>query len=709
MNDVADASAGAAGETASRALDAALKDRVRAAFRGLQDGMPGFAARRAQNRMIAIASRALASSGGIAVVEAPTGVGKSLAYLAAGVPIALATGRKLVISTGTIALQSQLVERDIPAFLAATGIEASVALAKGRARYLCPRNLMELESTGSQEALFGEDEDPAQRPPDAADLERARRLGEAWSTGAWDGDLDHAPEPVAVGLRARITTPASACAGRQCRFVMRCPLMLARADVREAQVVVTNHALLLAALALGELEGGQPLLAAPAEMLLVVDEAHHLGGVAIAQGAASVALRDAANRLARLHLPIASAYQVTGKERIGGLLASEAVELAAAVGKRLKAFHVLVGASLASSAEDRDAAWRAPNGVLPAAWQGAVEGLGEETRGLAAWLAAARQRVGFGSPEEPQRERLQRVLGMAEDVVGGQSALWTAWCREDAEGRPPTARWVSREPNGDLACHASPVAAAEVLRQLLWRDVDSVVMTSATLTGGNGFQSLAMDLGIPDHAEMAVLDSPFDLPRQAELVVPRFPVAPDDREGHPREVARYLEREVDWEQGSLVLFTSRWKMDKVASLLAPRRRIRVLVQGEGNKSGLVAEHLRRVAAGEGSVLFGLNSFGEGLDLPGRACTTVVITQVPFAVPTDPQTATLSEWIESRGHNAFSLVAIPHALRTLTQFAGRLIRGPEDTGRIVILDSRLLSRRYGRRILDALPPFRRVIG
>ncbi|MEE7565177.1 ATP-dependent DNA helicase DinG, partial [Xanthomonas sp. Kuri4-3] len=112
---------------------------------------------------------------------------------------------------------------------------------------------------------------------------------------------------------------------------------------------------------------------------------------------------------------------------------------------------------------------------------------------------------------------------------------------------------------------------------------------------------------------------------------------------------------------------------------------------------------------EGSVLFGLNSFGEGLDLPGEACTTVVITQVPFAVPTDPQTSTLSEWLESRGHNAFNLIAIPHALRTLTQFAGRLIRSSSDHGRVIILDSRLLSRRYGKRIIDALPPFRRVIG
>jgi len=257
--------------------------------------------------------------------------------------------------------------------------------------------------------------------------------------------------------------------------------------------------------------------------------------------------------------------------------------------------------------------------------------------------------------------------------------------------------------------NCSPVSAAHVLRTLLWKEIDSVVMTSATLTGGGDFQSFAIDTGLPDHAETASLPSPFDLPNQAQLVVPQFPVAPDDREGHPKAVAEWLARELDWHKGSMVLFTSRWKMEKVAELMPASRRGAIQVQSSGNKSQVVAAHLERVAAGKGSVLFGLNSFGEGLDLPGEACTTVVITQVPFAVPTDPQTATLGEWLEARGHNPFNLIAIPHALRTLTQFAGRLIRTSTDTGRVVILDSRLLSRRYGRTIIDALPPFKRVIG
>ena len=338
-----------------------------------------------------------------------------------------------------------------------------------------------------------------------------------------------------------------------------------------------------------------------------------------------------------------------------------------------------------------------------------VEALGEDTRALYNWVHAAQTLVARSKQDDPAREKLQRSLGMALEMVEQQHDLWTGWRREDRDGQPPFARWVTATRDGDLVCHCSPVSAAQVLRQLLWKEIDSVVMTSATLTGGGDFQSFAIDTGLPDHAEMASLPSPFDLRNQAQLIVPNFPVTPDDREGHPKAIAEYLVRELDWKKGSMVLFTSRWKMEKVAELLPASRRAQVQMQTSTNKSQVVAEHLKRVAAKDGSVLFGLNSFGEGLDLPGEACTTVVITQVPFAVPTDPQTSTLSEWLEGRGLNAFNLIAIPHALRTLTQFAGRLIRTSSDTGRVIILDSRLISRRYGKKILDALPPFERVIG
>ncbi|OWQ53754.1 ATP-dependent DNA helicase DinG [Stenotrophomonas maltophilia] len=694
---------------APRALNDELKAGIRDAYAKLQANTPGFSTRRSQSQMIGVVSRALSHSGGVGVVEAPTGVGKSLGYLTAGVPIALATKKKLVISTGTVALQSQLVERDIPNFLKATGIEATVALAKGRTRYLCTRNAAEAHGDGAQEGMF-EDEQPLfDRPLAPIEMDLAQSLSKAFLEGRWNGDLDNAPETISNTLRSRITTPASGCAGRKCAYSAQCAVLRSRNTVREAQIVVTNHALLLSALSIGESDNGQPLIAPPSDMLLVLDEGHHIGNVAIDQGAASLALDEMAKRTGRLQVLIAASYRAVDKDKLGNLLPNEAIEAAAKVSKQLKAFRDVIDRSWRPDPSAQEPMWRAPNGRLPEIWMPDIEAIADDTRALFNWAHAALTQVAKGKPEDAARERLQRNLGMALEMIEQQHNLWTGWRREDKEGQPPTARWITLSRDGDLVLHGSPVSAANVLRKLLWDEVDSVVMTSATLTGGGDFQALAIDNGIPAEAEMVSLASPFDLPNQAQLIVPAFPVTPDDKEGHPKEIAKYLVKELDWDKGSIVLFTSRWKMEKAAELMPAAQRKQVLVQGETAKQKMIDEHLRRTSAGEGSVLFGLNSFGEGLDLPGEACTTVVITQVPFAVPTDPQTSTLSEWFESRGLNAFNLIAIPHALRTLTQFSGRLIRTSTDTGRVIILDSRLLTRRYGKRIIDSLPPFKRVIG
>ncbi|MEN5365340.1 ATP-dependent DNA helicase DinG [Stenotrophomonas sp. TWI273] len=694
---------------APRALNDELKAGIRDAYAKLQANTPGFSTRRSQSQMIGVVSRALSHSGGVGVVEAPTGVGKSLGYLTAGVPIALATKKKLVISTGTVALQSQLVERDIPNFLKATGIEATVALAKGRTRYLCTRNAAEAHGDGAQEGMFDDEQPLFDRPLAPIEMDLAQSLSKAFLEGRWNGDLDNAPETISNTLRSRITTPASGCAGRKCAYSAQCAVLRSRNTVREAQIVVTNHALLLSALSIGESDNGQPLIAPPSDMLLVLDEGHHIGNVAIDQGAASLALDEMAKRTGRLQVLIAASYRAVDKDKLGNLLPNEAIEAAAKVSKQLKAFRDVIDRSWRPDPSAQEPMWRAPNGRLPDIWMPEIEAIADDTRALFNWAHAALTQVAKGKPEDAARERLQRNLGMALEMIEQQHNLWTGWRREDKEGQPPTARWITLARDGDLILHGSPVSAANVLRKLLWDEVDSVVMTSATLTGGGDFQALAIDNGIPAEAEMVSLASPFDLPNQAQLIVPAFPVTPDDKEGHPKEIAKYLVKELDWGKGSIVLFTSRWKMEKVAELMPAAQRKQVLVQGETAKQKMIDEHLRRTSAGEGSVLFGLNSFGEGLDLPGEACTTVVITQVPFAVPTDPQTSTLSEWFESRGLNAFNLIAIPHALRTLTQFSGRLIRTSTDTGRVIILDSRLLTRRYGKRIIDSLPPFKRVIG
>lgn len=329
-----------------------------------------------------------------------------------------------------------------------------------------------------------------------------------------------------------------------------------------------------------------------------------------------------------------------------------------------------------------------------------------DTGSLSEWLDAARRQL-LKNDGSRNDERVTRAMGQAIEQLREAQELFALWGRQDAENEPPHARWMSVGLDKGLICHASPISAAKLLRQRLWSQADSALVTSATLSAGGDFRGFAASVGLPDEAECIALPSPFDLEKQAVLQVPAFPVMPD-HEGHPRAVADWLSQELEWNRGSLVLFTSRRKMEQVHALMPASRQAQIRVQGAMGKQALVDAHCAAVDRGEGSVLFGLASMGEGLDLAREYCSTVVITQLPFAVPTEPVLATKSEWLESRGQNPFLLVTVPDAIRVLTQYAGRLIRTAEDTGRIVLLDRRVVEKRYGRTILDALPPFRREI-
>ena len=426
MNEAGSQPTGTENVEPQRRLTEDLKERIRDAYRLLQANTPGFSTRRAQSQMIGVVSRALGTSGGVGVAEAPTGVGKSLGYLTAGVPIALAAKKKLVISTGTVALQSQLVERDIPAFLKATGIEASVALAKGRTRYLCTRNAAEVHGEATQDALFEGEGALYERPLGPADVEVAQRLSEAWDDQRWNGDLDSAPETVSPALRMRITTPASGCSGRRCAYSAQCPVLKARLAVREAQIIVTNHALLLSALALGDGDGGQPLLAPPGDMLLVLDEGHHVAGVAIDQGAANLPLADMATRAGRLQILIASSCRLVDKEKIGSLLPSEAVELAARVAKRLRAFHVEIERVWTPDPSEREPLWRAPE------WQTARR------------LDAGRGGTRRGHPRAVHLGRRGAPVGRQGQTGGCRARAPAAQSRHGARHGRAAARTVER-------------------------------------------------------------------------------------------------------------------------------------------------------------------------------------------------------------------------------------------------------------------------
>jgi ATP-dependent DNA helicase DinG len=696
-------------------LNDATKDAIRTAYARLKDGLPGFRARASQGRMIAEVAKALATPGGAAVIEAPTGTGKSMAYLIAGLEVARAQDMKLLIASATVALQEQLVRRDIPLYLQINGIEARVALAKGRGRYLCPRNLRMAASgldDAGQMGLAGFESDLAlwTRPPQARDTQALGRLVAAFDTREWDGDMDAAPEPVGDLLRPMLTTSAGGCTGRKCGQFMVCPFFAARRAVADADIVVANQDLVLADLTMPRDEDGWGgvILPRPDQTLYVFDEAHHVPAKAIDRGAADVHLAVAARQLGRLGRQVHAAYSLTDKETIGRLKLEAGDEKLQELGDALEQLERAVRRDWIPSAEDIEPVYRGSLGRLPDAWVEQARMLHVLTADVQRWLAAVRRAVVDMTESGPTQEALSRELGIALERIGRQLATWAAWSGDDPDSAPPLARWVTLTPDQQLVCHASAVSAAALLRSVLWDNAAAVVMTSATLSAGGNFRGFADAVGLPDDAVTVSLPSPFDLSAQARLEVPAMATLPDAREAHAQEISDWLAAHLDWSAGNLVLFTSRAKLDRVLQQLPIEHVRKVRAQGSMGKAQLIAAHIADVDAGKGSTLFGLASFGEGLDLPGKWCETVVITQLPFAVPTDPVGATYAEWLESCGRNPFIEVTVPDATRLLIQYCGRLIRSETDSGRIVLLDRRVVLKRYGERMLRALPPFTRAI-
>jgi ATP-dependent DNA helicase DinG len=301
-------------------------------------------------------------------------------------------------------------------------------------------------------------------------------------------------------------------------------------------------------------------------------------------------------------------------------------------------------------------------------------------------------------------------LGAMHVRAGSVLTLWQDFAADGSTEEPPRARWLSHRDGDDplaVDFHCSHILAARILDEQLWQRAAAAILTSATMTALGSFDRFRLRSGVPDAARTRVVASPFDYAR-ATLQVPAMRSEPGDASAHTAELIELLPDLLAADEGSLVLFSSRRQMLDVRDGLPKDWRERLLTQDEAGKQELLRRHRAAVDAGQGSVLFGLASFAEGVDLPGGYCRHVVIAKLPFAVPDDPVDAALAEWLEARGRNAFMEISVPDAALRLVQAAGRLLRTESDHGRVTLLDRRLVTRRYGRAILDSLPAFTRRI-
>lgn len=690
--------------TASDNLTDELKAEIQLAYRTWLASR-GFKPRRGQRQMIADIARALTEGGDrLCVVEAGTGTGKTIAYCLAAIPIAQALDKRVVIATATVALQEQVVLRDLPDMQRHAKLDFTFTLAKGRGRYVCLKRL------DDRMALKGDAEDQLFDPPDADDLAIYGRLQSAFGSGSWDGELDSWPEALPRNLWLPITNDRAGCSAGRCSHYHHCPFFRARRQVAEADVVVANHDLVLADLGLG----GGVVLPAASETIFVLDEAHHLPEKTREHFTANVRLRTAGEWLTQ----VISSLETLAKRFAAPLESTRASQRLANEAGDLRQL-LLDVQKLAQQLpfEQRDETTRIhrfPLGEVP-----------PSIAELAGPLSAAFQSVGAILDEV--REALQKMMEddlpwdevqQAETwltVIGqlaGRAKAGRQLFEDYGSGSEGMARWAtlrSFERSSDIELTSAPLEPGGILHELLWQGCYGAVATSATLCALGTFERFIETAGLVDEPTQVRIPSPFDFPNIAVFSVPSMLSDAGNRAQHTEEVAALLPELLTAERSALVLFTSWRQFEAVVDSLPDDVRDYCRLQDTASKQHLLNEHRQAIDAGERSYLFGLASFAEGVDLPGDYCRHVILAKLPFSAPDNPLDEAIAERLENQGRNPFFEVSVPEASLRLVQACGRLIRHETDSGRITLLDRRIVTRRYGQSLLAALPPYRLEIG
>ena len=706
-------------------LDNALKSEIQEAYRRVVERLE-LTPRYGQRLMIAEIARTLGdiesdddgkrvSDEHVCVLEAGTGTGKTLAYLIAALPIAKARGKRLIVSTATVALQEQVLNHDLPSLATHSGLSFRYALAKGRGRYVCVARLDQaLEGTEPNPTLSLFEQSLQAQSSDFSVI--ASDMAEAYGQGEWEGDRDNWPHAIDDAHWRRLTVDHRQCTGRRCGHFGACAFFRSRRELENADIIVANHDLVLADLALG----GGAILPDPDDCIFVFDEGHHLPDKALSHFAHRFAVNGCLRWLKTLKSSLTDLNQALAVQpTIARLLAGlpELMHnLEPALGDVFSMGHQLAGRANGLADEEVTHQSRFEKGEIPDALREQAEQLLVMFATLARSLESISDILRESLDPEKQtgldREQAEDWLPLVALLHGRAleaHALWQAFSERDVANAPPSARWitlsrVAGEP--ELEFSASPVSAAHTLAKHLWGRCHGAVVTSATLTALGRFERLQERAGLANRYRYQALPSPFDY-ANAVLSVPKEATDPSDREAHEKAIVDFV-TQLAHREAALVLFSSRAQLRGVEKVLDESVRARVLAQDALPKRELIERHRAAVDSGKGSIIFGLASFAEGIDLPGDYLTHVVITRLPFAVPDDPVGATLAEWIESQGGNPFMRISVPDASIKLVQACGRLIRKESDTGTITLLDRRVLTRRYGQALLDALPPFKREI-
>lgn len=606
----------------------------------LSELLDGYRPRPGQLSLAAAIERALADGTDL-VAEAATGTGKTLAYLA---PVLL-RGSRAILSTGTLNLQDQLFKRDLPLAIRATGAECQVALLKGRANYLCPQRLeTHLADSVLLDGAMGEE----------------LRLVQRWSRQTVTGEISEIDQISARSpVWPLVTSTQDNCLGSDCPKLKECPLAQARRRAQDADLVVVNHHLLFADMALKHTGFGEVLPGADA---IIIDEAHQVPDTAMrffSRGVSAWQLRELARDSLAACASASGALAIL-REPIEGLRSSldqaisECLDLPprgdfARIERRLSAFREL--------------------GQALNALKLALNGAAEQSRELA--------------------NCSDRAELLDQGLIGFLN------------GQDGHVRWFSHR-RGRFSLNLTPLDVATPLKQLRANTPAPWIMTSATLAVGQRFDHFTSRLGLDRAAELVVA-SPFDYPTQTRLWIPEHLPEPRD----PSHTEALLEQVLPLLRANggraFLLFTAHRALGRAAEWLRARTDFNLLVQEDAPRQ-ILLERFRQTPR---SLLLGAASFWEGVDVPGRDLSLVIIDKLPFAAPDDPVLEATLKAVRDAGENPFASVQLPQAVLALKQGAGRLIRQDRDFGVLVLGDPRLLSKSYGRLFLSSIPPMTRV--
>jgi len=657
------------------------------------------------------------NEGGVALLEAGTGVGKSFAYLVPAILWAVKNGERTVVSTNTINLQEQLVGTDLPILAKALGTAdrpVRYALLKGWRNYLCLARLQ--QAMGAVGTLL----EPERRD----ELEAVA----AWAKTTTDGSLSTLAFEPSDEVWDEVAAESDLCTRLRCPHFNACFVFAARRRAADADVVVVNHHLLASDLAVRQAQGNwEDAAVLPPYRRLVLDEGHHLEDTAaehLGKQATSRGVERLLGRLERGNRGVLPALRAA--------LAAEADDLA-----REDALAIVRERLTPGLAEARRAAEQIFR-LLEAHLAGQPENVVRLTDDFAdgevwaAGLGDALTNLGFtfgrvrdavvalierltrdDAPGDRLAQLLAELRGIASRLDAARDAVATAL--KPPPNAPPLVRWLERRGGAHVALAAMPLELAPLLKAILFDRVETVVVTSATLAvdGDFGFLTgrLGLDLPVVRPGLREVLPSPFNFRDQCLFAIPDdLPEPRGDAEGHAGatvDVVSDVARAADG--GLFVLFTSHRALRATAAALRTRADVAgrwpLLVQGEQPRDLL----LRRFRHAGSAILLGTDSFWEGVDVPGTALRALVIAKLPFRVPSEPVTAARLEMIEAQGGDPFNDYLVPLAALKLKQGFGRLIRSRTDVGVIVLLDRRVLTKRYGAALLAGLPPAERRVG